>query len=98
MKTRGGKRQNSGRKSKIEELSLLDTMDAILAPKELWTAIGGKIKEGDMQAAKIWASYRFGMPKQSLDIKAPEGINLIFTSAKGCLPLNEFETNEPEGN
>jgi len=63
----GGKRTGSGRKSKADELKLIERMDAILAPDELWAAIAEKVKLKDMKAATLWAAYRYGQPKASMD-------------------------------
>lgn len=63
-----GVKGKAGRKPKADELQLLETMDAILAPQALWKAIADKVKEGDSPAMKIWTSYRYGMPKQQVDM------------------------------
>jgi len=73
MKSRGGARKGAGRKKKAEELSLLDTMDAYMAPKDFWKGVAFKCKEGDSSAQKLWASYRFGLPKQVID----QNVNLL---------------------
>ena len=65
---RGGPRPNSGRPSKIQEIKLIEQMDRIAVPDEIWKALLFKIKEGDTQAIKLWLSYRIGLPKQQLDI------------------------------
>lgn len=65
---RGGPRPNSGRPSKIQEIKLVESMDRIAVPDEIWKALLYKIKEGDVQAIKLWLSYRLGLPKQQLDI------------------------------
>ena len=43
-------------------------MDAISVPDEIWEALLFKVKEGDTAAIKLWLSYRFGMPKQQIDV------------------------------
>ena len=67
-KNNKGIKGKAGRKPKADELKLLDTMDAILAPDTLWMAIANKVREGDTPAMKIWTSYRYGMPKQQVDM------------------------------
>ena len=67
-KQRGGPRPNSGRPPKILEVKLIEQMDAICVPDQIWQALLYKCKEGDTAALKLWLSYRFGMPKQQLDI------------------------------
>jgi hypothetical protein len=65
---KGGKREGSGRKPKIQEVKLVEQMDAISVPSEIWEALLFKCKQGDTQALKLWLAYRFGMPKQQVDI------------------------------
>jgi hypothetical protein len=65
---RGGPRPNSGRPSKIQEIKLIEQMDRIAVPDEIWKALLYKIKEGDTQAIKLWLSYRLGLPKQQIDV------------------------------
>ena len=67
-KQRGGPRPNSGRPPKILEIKLIEQMDAIAVPNEIWKALLYKCKEGDTAALKLWLSYRFGLPKQQIDI------------------------------
>ena len=65
---RGGPRPNSGRPSKIKEIKLVEQMDRIAVPDQIWEALLYKCKEGDTAALKLWLSYRFGMPKQQIDV------------------------------
>lgn len=65
---RGGPRPNSGRPPKIQEIKLIEQMDRIAVPDEIWKALLYKIKEGDTQAIKLWLSYRLGLPKQQIDV------------------------------
>ena len=67
MSAHGGKRENSGRKPKADEIALIERMDAVLAPEEVWMALAIKVKEQDVQAVKTWLGYRFGQPKQTVD-------------------------------
>jgi hypothetical protein len=65
---RGGPRPNSGRPPKIQEIKLIESMDAIAVPQEIWKALLFKIEQGDTQAIKLWLSYRLGLPKQQIDV------------------------------
>lgn len=67
IKKHGGARANSGRLKKDELISLIDTMDAILVPEEVWSALALKIEQKDVNAIKTWLQYRYGMPKQVID-------------------------------
>ena len=63
----GGKRPNSGRKPKADEIKLIEQMDAVAVPEHIWRKLYERCEEGDVAAIKTWLSYRFGMPKQSVD-------------------------------
>ena len=67
LKDNGGKRKGAGRKSKADEIKIIEAMDAALAPAIVWKSLADKVKEGDGQCIKTWLSYRYGMPKQSGD-------------------------------
>jgi len=67
-KKRGGPRPNSGRPPKIQEVKLIEQMDALAAPQQIWDALLYKCQQGDTQALKLWLSYRFGLPKQQIDV------------------------------
>ena len=65
---RGGPRPNSGRPPKILEVKLIEAMDRICVPEKIWEALLYKCQEGDTGALKLWLSYRFGLPKQQIDV------------------------------
>ena len=64
----GGAREGAGRPPKILEVKLIEQMDRICVPEKIWEALLYKCKEGDTAALKLWLSYRFGLPKQQIDI------------------------------
>jgi hypothetical protein len=66
-KNNGGAREGAGRKPKADEVKLIESMDAIAVPDYVWKALYSKVLEGDTQAIKTWLSYRFGMPKQTVE-------------------------------
>ena len=43
-------------------------MDAICVPDQIWNALLMKCAQGDTNAIKLWLSYRFGLPKQQIDV------------------------------
>ncbi len=63
-----GGNKNAGRKSKADEIKLIEQMDAVLVPDSVWKALANKVREGDGQCIKTWLSYRYGMPKQTADL------------------------------
>ena len=65
---KGGSRIGSGRKPKVQEVKLIEQMDKISVPDEIWNALLFKCKQGDTGALKLWLAYRFGLPKQQIDV------------------------------
>ena len=68
-KKNGGKRPNSGRKSKEDLNQMISNMDATKAPIQVWTMLADKVDEGDVSAIKTWLQYRYGMPKQVSEVE-----------------------------
>jgi hypothetical protein len=64
-KNNGGHATNGGRKSKAEELQLIEKLSPLepLAFKALTDAI----KDGKDWAVKLFFQYNYGMPKQVVD-------------------------------
>ena len=104
MAKNGGARPGAGRKPKVQEIKLIEQMDAISVPEEIWNALLFKCKEGDTAAIKLWLSYRFGLPKQQIDVTtngekiAPPiqwiGKNIAIESAK--VISDDDEQNQDE--
>jgi hypothetical protein len=67
---KGVKGNKGGRRPKADEIKIIEQMDAVAAPESAWRALWAKCQEGDTQALKTWLNYRFGMPRQSVDIDA----------------------------
>ena len=103
MGKNGGARAGAGRKPKIQEIKIIEQMDAISIPNEIWNALLYKCQQGDTNAIKLWLSYRFGLPKQQIDITsngekiAPPiqwiGRNIAIEQAK-VVSEEEEETDE----
>jgi hypothetical protein len=100
-KKRGGPRPNSGRPPKIQEVKLIEQMDALAVPEQIWNALLFKCQQGDTQALKLWLSYRFGLPKQQIDVttngeKIAPPIQWIGRSAaiEAAKVINEEEEEE----
>lgn len=67
VKKNGGARAGAGRKPKIEEIKLIETMDSIAIPDIIWENLYAKILDKDVSAIKTWLQYRYGMPKQIIE-------------------------------
>ena len=106
MGQNGGARPGAGRKPKIQEIKVIEQMDAISVPQEIWKALLYKCQEGDTAAIKLWLSYRFGLPKQQIDVTTNgENIappiqwiskNIAIESAKVISEEEEEETQQIE--
>lgn len=80
-KNNGGARENSGRLKKDELFKLIETMDAIAIPQEVFLKLNDKVQAGDFKAIELWLKYRLGMPKQMVDITT-NGENINTTTIK----------------
>jgi len=56
-----------GRPPKADEIKVIEQMDAVMAPIEVWQALAAKVEIGDVNATKTWLNYRYGMPKQQVE-------------------------------
>jgi hypothetical protein len=70
---RGGQRQGSGRKSKAEELSLIEKLTP-LEPKA-FAVLAQALDDHKDWAVKLFFQYQFGMPKQVVDQNTTHTIN-----------------------
>jgi len=87
-KNNGGARENSGRFKKDELFQLIESMDAITIPKEVFRKLADKIEAtGDIKAIELWLKYRLGMPKQMMDITSMgEKIQNVINLGSGINP------------
>lgn len=77
-KNNGGARKGAGRKPKSYEVDLSLMMDGVLDPEVVLKSLKDAVIDGDVSAIKTWMSYRFGQPKQSVDLTSKgESINTL---------------------
>lgn len=74
-KQRGGARPNSGRMRKDEVISLIESMDLVKVPGDVWKKLAERVEDGDTNAIKTWLQYRYGMPKQVIDQNTTHTLN-----------------------
>lgn len=79
-KNNGGRRPNSGRKSKAEELGLVALLDKCWTLQDREQCIRGLAKSANdplsndrMDATKLLMSYAFGKPKESVEHSGKDG-------------------------
>lgn len=68
----------AGRKPKTEEKRLIERLDNIIDNEEAIKKLGELIYKGDIRALTLWFGYRYGKPKESVDINSSEGLNINF--------------------
>jgi chromosome segregation and condensation protein ScpB len=79
-KKHGGKRPNSGRKSKAEELGLAQLLDRCWTTADREACIerlAAQARQGEYEATKILMSYAYGKPIDRKEISGPEGVPLM---------------------
>jgi len=75
---KGTKGNKDGRPSKADEHKLIERLDAIIDKDEAIDKLGELVKKGDMRAVQLYFNYRYGKPKESMDINSSEGLNINF--------------------
>ena len=79
IENRGGYRQGSGRKSKAHEQKLIERLDRIIDEDEVLQALKQLIINGDLRAVQLYFNYRYGKPKNSVDLNtSTEGVSVDF--------------------
>jgi hypothetical protein len=75
-KKHGGVREGAGRKPKIEEIALIEKLTPL--EESAFKALSKGLEDGDFPFVKLYFSYRFGQPKESLDVTSNgEGVKSI---------------------
>ena len=78
VNNKGTKGNKGGRPSKAQEQKLIERLDAIIDKDEALGKLGELVSKGDMRAVQLYLSYRYGKPKESVDINSSEGLNINF--------------------
>tara|TARA_R100001244_G_scaffold112544_1_gene83276 strand:- start:853 stop:1119 length:267 start_codon:yes stop_codon:yes gene_type:complete len=77
-KKNGGVRAGSGRPSKVDENKLIEKLDNLINNEDVIKKLGELIMKGDGRALNLYFGYRYGKPKESVDINSSEGFNINF--------------------
>ena len=77
-KNNGGASEGAGRNPKAQEQKLIERLDAIIDTDEALTQLGKLVTKGDIRALQLYLSYRYGKPKESIDLNSSEGLNINF--------------------
>lgn len=63
-KNNGGKREGAGRKSKSEEMQLIEMLNKHIDKDDAIKKLKAKINEGDFKALQMYFNYMYGKPKE----------------------------------
>ena len=77
-KNNGGARKGAGRPKKADELKLIEKLDNLIDNDEVIEKLGEQIFKGDSRAMSLYFGYRYGKPKETVDINSSEGFNINF--------------------
>lgn len=78
-KNNGGTIGNKGgRPKKADELKLIEKLDNLIDNDEVIKTLGKQIFKGDSRAMSLYFGYRYGKPKESVDITSTDGFNINF--------------------
>ena len=67
-----------GRPKKADELKLIEKLDNLIDNDEVIKTLGKQILKGDSRAMSLYFGYRYGKPKESVDITSTDGFNINF--------------------
>jgi len=71
----------AGRKPKDEELKIVERLDNIINQDEAIHKLKELIEKGNLQAIKLYLQYRYGQPKEQIDVT---------TETTGGIDFNEL--------
>jgi len=77
-KNNGGAREGAGRPKKADEIKLIEKLDNLIDNEEVIKTLGKQILKGDSRAMSLYFGYRYGKPKESVDITSSEGFTVSF--------------------
>ncbi len=72
----------AGRKPKADEIKMIESMDKALVPQDAWNRLASLVKQGEVQAIKLWLAYRFGQPKQQVNLDGGSMIQVVLPEKK----------------
>lgn len=74
----GGSRNGAGRKPKADELKLVERLDNLIDNDIVLKKLGELVAKGDIRAIQLYFNYRYGRPKEKIDINSSQGLNVNF--------------------
>ena len=71
----GGRRENAGRKRRMEEHQIIEKLDPMA--ELCFNTLRERIEAGDMKAVAIFLSYYIGLPTQKIESKIEATLNSV---------------------
>ncbi len=68
----GGARKGAGRKPKAQEIKLIESLDRFIDPDKASKKLKDLIEDDNFNALKLYFEYRFGKPKEKIDLTVEE--------------------------
>mgnify|MGYP003660601551 CR=1 FL=1 len=65
---RGGKREGAGRKSKAEEMQLIELLNNHIDKDSVILKLKEFIEDDNLKALEIYMAYMYGKPKETKDV------------------------------
>ena len=65
---RGGKRDGAGRKSKAEEMQLIELLNTHIDKDKVILKLKEFIEDDNLKALEIYMAYMYGKPKETKDV------------------------------
>jgi len=78
----GGKREGSGRKPKADEIRIAEAMDKTSGETVVLEILWPLVQAGELNAIKLWLSYRYGQPTQVIEDITQQPRQLVIVSPK----------------
>ena len=69
MSKHGGKRKGAGRKSKADELQLIEQLDKHIDRDMVIQKLRALVDDGDFKAIQLYMNYLYGKPKETKKVK-----------------------------
>jgi len=77
-----GGNKNAGRKPKEEEIKLIEKLDENIDSSSVFKKLNELIDGGNMRAIEIYLGYRFGRPRERVEMNFEEEEPIIFILPK----------------
>ena len=68
----------AGRPRKADEEKLIHKLDVLIDNDKVISKLGEMVLNGDSRAMNLYFGYRYGKPKESVDVSSVDGFNVNF--------------------